>query len=74
MLRECVAEQEATHGQSGFARERMQDLLEMLEMLITWYEQMRRLSPASQRRVLTMGNKLTKIVGEVQPARKRGSA
>lgn len=72
MLRECVAEQEAAHGKSGFARERMHDLLEMLEMLTTWYEQMKRLSPASQRRVLTMGNKLTKIVGEVRPARKKG--
>ena len=74
MLRQCVAEQEATHGPSAFARERMHDLLEMLAMLITWYEQRKRLSPASQRRVLTMGTYLTKIVGEVRPARKRGSA
>jgi DNA-binding transcriptional regulator GbsR (MarR family) len=70
VLRECIAQHEARHDRDAFTRQRMQDLLEFLELLGTWYDQMRTLSPDLQRRVLTMGSKLTKIVGEVRPARK----
>ncbi|UCE01388.1 MAG: MarR family transcriptional regulator [Candidatus Latescibacterota bacterium] len=69
MLRECVAQHEA-QGRDAFALARMRSLLELLEMLAAWYGQMRSLSPASQRRVLKMGRKLTKIVGDVRPIRK----
>jgi DNA-binding transcriptional regulator GbsR (MarR family) len=69
MLRECVARHEA-QGRDAFALDRMRSLLELLEILAVWYGQMRGLSPASQRRVLKMGRKLTKIVGDVRPIRK----
>jgi len=67
MLRECVAELETTPGRSSFPLERMHDLLETLELLSNWYEQMRHLSPASQRHLLKLGNKLSKVLGEVRP-------
>lgn len=70
MLRECVAEHEATSGRDAFALERMHGLLEFLELLTDWYEQMRTLSPASQRHLLKMGHKLSKVLGEVRPMRK----
>jgi DNA-binding transcriptional regulator GbsR (MarR family) len=70
VLRDCIAQEEAQHGRNAFTLERMQGLLELLELIGTWYDQMRTLSPDSQRRVLTMGRKLTKIVGEVRPVRK----
>jgi hypothetical protein len=44
----------------------MRDLLDMLEMLVGWYEQVRRLSPATQRRVLKLGNRLERVVGIVE--------
>ena len=69
-LRECVAQHEGIHAGDDFTLQRMRGLLELLELLTAWYEQMRTLSPDSQRRLLKMGNKLTKIVGEIRPARK----
>jgi DNA-binding transcriptional regulator GbsR (MarR family) len=70
VLRECIALHEARHERDAFTLRRMQDVLEFLELIETWYDQMRTLSPDSQRRVLSMGRKLTKIVGDVRPVRK----
>jgi hypothetical protein len=50
----------------------MRDLLEMLETLVAGYEQLSRLSPAAQRKVLSMGPRLEKLVADVQPFRKGG--
>jgi DNA-binding transcriptional regulator GbsR (MarR family) len=70
MLRQCLAHHGASHGQDDYALERMQQLLEVLDMLIQGYERMRRLSPATQRQVLRMGDRLGKIVGEIGTGRK----
>jgi DNA-binding transcriptional regulator GbsR (MarR family) len=70
ILRECVAASGSSGKREDFATRRMRSLLELLESLGVWYEQMRRLSPDTQRRVLRMGDKLTKIVGEVRPLRR----
>ena len=72
ILRDCVTQHEAANAPDDFTLQRMQGLLELLELLTAWYEQMRSLSPDSQRRLLMMGKTLTKIVGEVKPARKGG--
>jgi DNA-binding transcriptional regulator GbsR (MarR family) len=58
MLRGCLARHQASHGEDDHALQRMRDLLDMLEMLVAWYGQMRHLSPAAQRRVLRLGNRL----------------
>jgi DNA-binding transcriptional regulator GbsR (MarR family) len=74
VLRDCIARHEADHGRDAFILDRMQGLLEVLELIGTWYDQIRTLSPDSQRRVLSMGRQLTKIVGEARSVRKgRGS-
>ncbi len=72
ILHECVDQHEAANAPDDFTLERMQGLLDLLEMLTVWYEQMRSLSPDSQRRLLKMGKTLTRIVGEVSPAHKGG--
>jgi DNA-binding transcriptional regulator GbsR (MarR family) len=69
-LHECLAQERAARGRDAFAFRRMQSMLELLEMVTAWYEQMKSLSPASQRRVLKMGSKLTKIVGDVGSRRR----
>ena len=69
MLRGCLAEQEGTDEAGSATAERMRDLLDMLETLVAGYEQMQRLSPGTQRKVLAMGSRLEKIVGEIQPFR-----
>jgi DNA-binding transcriptional regulator GbsR (MarR family) len=58
MLRACLAQHEAAHGEDAFAIGRMRELLELLQMLDTWYGRMRRLSPSTQRKVLKMGDRL----------------
>jgi DNA-binding transcriptional regulator GbsR (MarR family) len=70
LLRGYMAEHEIACGHDAFALERMRSLLELLELLSNWYEQVRSLSPASQRRVLKMGRKLAKVVGEIRPISK----
>jgi DNA-binding transcriptional regulator GbsR (MarR family) len=63
MLRGCLARHRASHGEDDHALRRMRDLLELLELLVAWYEQMRRLSPTAQRRLLKLGNRLGQIRG-----------
>jgi DNA-binding transcriptional regulator GbsR (MarR family) len=70
MLRECLELHDARRGADAFAFRRMRDLLELLETLIAGYEHLRQLSPATQRKVLKMGDRLGKIVGEIRPVRK----
>jgi len=72
MLRECLTRHGAVHQGDDFALQRMQDLLELLEVLIAGYERMLRLSPATQRKVLKMGDRLGKMFGEIGTGRKGG--
>lgn len=72
MLRQCLAGHGAARRGDDFAFQRMQDLLELLETLMAGYERMLRLSPATQRKVLKMGDRLGKMIGEVGTRRKRG--
>lgn len=61
MLRGCLAQHEAAHGEDAFAIRRMRELLRLLQLLDTWYGRMRRLSPSSQRKVLKMRDKLRSL-------------
>jgi DNA-binding transcriptional regulator GbsR (MarR family) len=74
MLRACLAEQEGAGEGGSNTAERMRDMLEMLETLVAGYEQMQRLSPSTQRKVLSMGSRLEKLVGDVQPFKKGKSS
>ena len=62
MLRECVAQAEGSSG-DPVAAERMKELLKLLEQLVAFYDQLRRLSPTAQQKVLGIGHKLGRIVG-----------
>ena len=72
MLRQCLDDHGGSDRGDDFALERMQQLLEVLELLIAGYERIRRLTPATQRKVLKIGDRLGKIIGEVAPSRKGG--
>jgi DNA-binding transcriptional regulator GbsR (MarR family) len=58
MLRKCLAQDEAAHGEDAFAIGRMREMLKLLQMFDTWYGRMRGLSPSTQRKVLKMRDKL----------------
>ena len=72
MLRRCLDDHGASHRGGDFALGRMRQLLEVLDSLISGYDRIRRLTPATQRKVLKMGDRLGKIVGDVGSVRKRG--
>jgi DNA-binding transcriptional regulator GbsR (MarR family) len=74
MLRECLAEQEQSHADATFVNQQMRNLLELLEMLVIWYEQMRRLPQTVQRRMLKMGSRLGEIVSEVRQFQQESSS
>jgi DNA-binding transcriptional regulator GbsR (MarR family) len=61
MLRECVEQSKGSRAQDEHSRKRMLELLELLEALTDWYEQVGKLSPAVQKKVLKMGGKIYKF-------------
>jgi DNA-binding transcriptional regulator GbsR (MarR family) len=61
MLSQCISQHEAAHGEDAFAAQRMRELLDLLQMLDTWYTRMRRLAPTSQRVVLKMKDMLRSL-------------
>ena len=61
MLRQCIDRAENSDDQDDHSRQRMLELLELLETLTTWHEQVGRLSPSVQKKVLKMGGKIHEI-------------
>lgn len=62
-LRELVRQADHSGAEEGHARQRMDDLLELLEMLTLWYDQMGRLPSKVQKKVLRMGSKIQSLAG-----------
>ena len=63
VLEDCVREVESDGRLEEHARHRMQDLLSVLQMLTSWYEQMDKLPTPVQKRVLKMGSRIGKLAG-----------
>ena len=63
MLRDLVGQAGEGGSGEGYPRQRMEELLELLEMLTLWYEQMDRLPPRVQKKVLSMGSKIQGLTG-----------
>ena len=61
-LQELVT-QTGDSPEESYPRERMDELLQLLEMLTLWYEQMGKLSPKVQKKVLRMGGRIHKLAG-----------
>jgi len=73
MLRECIDEAEISGAQEEHHRERMLELLELLESLTEWYEQVGRLSPSIQKKMIKMGGKIHKFAKQVRQIALRGN-
>jgi DNA-binding transcriptional regulator GbsR (MarR family) len=63
MLRQCVGTEAGRERGDEYTRQRMRELLELLEALTSWYEQMVRLPRTAQKTVLKLGSKLRVIEG-----------
>jgi DNA-binding transcriptional regulator GbsR (MarR family) len=63
VLRACVIDAQQDAALPAHALARMNDVLSFLEMLGTAYDDYRHMSPASLRRMLTMGGKVARLIG-----------
>ena len=61
MLEECVTHAADDQGTPEHARRRMEELLEVLRMISSWYEQMEKLPSSVQIQVLKMGRRIQKL-------------
>jgi DNA-binding transcriptional regulator GbsR (MarR family) len=64
MLREAVAETRKPGAADAHTRERMADLLQFFELMTTWCDQTRKLPTPAVIRMVKMGNRLAKMLGE----------
>ncbi len=62
MLRECVAELDESKQDEACTEERLNELLELMELSAVWCERAQKLSPANLRRLLKLGDKIFKLV------------
>lgn len=63
VLEACIKNAEGDPRTDAHARERMADLLNVLQMLSAWYEQMDKLPTRVQKKVLKMGSRIGKLAG-----------
>lgn len=64
MLREAVAETKKPGAADAYTRERLADLLQFFELMTTWCEQTRKLPTPAVIRMVKMGSKVAKMLGE----------
>jgi DNA-binding transcriptional regulator GbsR (MarR family) len=63
LLRDCVNEAKAAHGEDPITRERLGGLLEFFETMSAWYGQIHRLPTKTVRKFVKMGDKILKTMG-----------
>ena len=64
MLREAVAETKKPGAADPYTRGRLADLLQFFELMTTWCEQTRKLPTPAVIRMVKMGSKVAKMLGE----------
>jgi len=64
MLRDAVAETKKPGVADAYTRERLSDMLQFFELMTNWCEQTRKLPTPAVVRMVKMGNKLARILGE----------
>lgn len=62
MLRECVAELDEKKAGDAYTEERLNRLLELVELATAWCERAQRLSPEALRRLMKLTDRIFKLV------------
>jgi DNA-binding transcriptional regulator GbsR (MarR family) len=63
LLRDCMIDSEKSGSEDKYTRERIADLLDFLETMTSWYEQMKKLPTASLLKLARLGEKIRKLLG-----------
>ncbi len=61
VLRHCVTESKTTS--EPYTQERLQEMLNFLETMSNWYEQIKKIPSPSLMKIVKLGNKIQKMVG-----------
>src|SRR5262245_48490553 len=64
MLREAVADARKPGAADAYTRDRLADMLQFFELMTNWCEQTRKLPTPAIVRMVKMGNKLARMLGE----------
>jgi DNA-binding transcriptional regulator GbsR (MarR family) len=62
-LRECVADAKRDHETPEEVKERIASMLEFIEELSGWYEQIRGMPRPTLLKLMRMGTKVAKVIG-----------
>jgi DNA-binding transcriptional regulator GbsR (MarR family) len=62
-LRECVADSKRDHETPEEVKERIASMLEFIEELSGWYEQIRGMPRPTLLKLMRMGTKVAKVIG-----------
>jgi DNA-binding transcriptional regulator GbsR (MarR family) len=62
-LRECAKEAKAGKSDSAHTQRRIGDLIEFVELSSSWVDRTQGLSPAAARKLLSLGDKIFRLVG-----------
>lgn len=63
MLHDCLQQASQSKSENRYPLQRMEELLQLLETLTVWYDQVGKLPPTIQKKVLKMGGKIQKFAG-----------
>jgi DNA-binding transcriptional regulator GbsR (MarR family) len=64
VLRECVAQLEQDDGMPRAVRDRIKSQLEFMETMTQWYDSIKRMPRKSLLKMMRMGERIAKLVGE----------
>ena len=63
ILRDCLIEADKAGAGERYAKQRLGELLEFFETTTAWYEQLRRMPTGAMIKLVSMGEKLKKMLG-----------
>jgi len=64
VLRECVIDGDADPGIDAETQQRIKNTLEFLEKLMSWYDQVKTISPKTLMKVMNLGVRIQNIIGK----------
>ena len=62
MLKGCAAEVQAEMETDSVTKERIQNMLQFVESTSDWYEQISEIPTSTLTKLMSLGNKITKLV------------